>query len=204
MRIQLPNSQDRSLLEVEITLHPEALKHLLFDRHGGLWLILRVFLAALAVYTALGFQTALPQFFPELWLQPLVIILAYLACRSPLPVALTAALAAGIALDAELVMPLGAETTVLVITTAAAALLYERLGGMKQNGGATAIIIGGMTTALYTLAHILFLGGGAPFSPRAALLPAALGIGVLLNAFALAPLIFFCLDRLDGRGEPKL
>ncbi len=200
-RISDPNA--RALVEVDVTLHPEALKAALTDRHGCLGTLLRSAAVTAMTYLALGFQLAIHQFYPELWLQPLTVMLTYLACRAPTPCALAAAFVAGIMLDGYYALPLGANTTAMVVAIGAVTLVNTHPMWPKHNGGLTAILATTTSTLLFALANTLLIGGGLPWQNRFAILPQLLLTTAVLNAAALAPLLFFFLDKLDGNTRPN-
>ena len=117
---QAPSSKQQapSLVEFEVTVHPEAFRRLLSPR-GGLLGLFRYALLALMVYLSLGFQLTLPRFLPELQANPLVLMLAFIALRSEdalLPSA--CAFLMGLLLDIGLEMPLGGNAALLVASTA--------------------------------------------------------------------------------------
>ena len=197
MRLSLSDKQAHSLVEFEVTVHPEAFRRLFSPRSGGLLSLVRHLLLILMVYLALGFQLALPRFLPELQANPLALMLAFVALRSEgalLPAA--SALLLGLLLDIGLEMPLGGNAALLVAATALVHLCgHAGLRRLRQAWLAAAIS-GLLANGLYSLGTLLFLTGGLPAAARLALLPRWVLLGTLLAAVAYAPLLFATADWL--------
>ena len=192
------DKQARSLVEFEVTVHPEAFRRLFSLRSGGLLTLLRYALLALMVYLSLGFQLALPRFLPELQANPLVLTLAFIALRSEgalLPAA--AALLLGLLLDVGLEMPPGGNAALLVAATAVVHLCAHA-GGLRKLPQAwlAAAIAGLLSNGLYSLGAMIFLTGGLPAAARLALIPRCVLLGTLLAAVVYAPLLFATADWL--------
>ena len=198
MRLNLSDKNSHSLLEIEVTVHPEALRRLFSLRSGGIGPLVRHALLVLLAYLALGFQLALPRFLPELQANPLVLTVAFIALRSGgALLTASAALLAGLLLDVGLEMPLGGNAALLV-AVAAAVHLCTRDGGLwpLHHGWLSAALAGLLANALYTVGTLLFLTGGLPVGARLALLPDWVLLGTVLTAVAYAPLLFATLDWL--------
>ncbi len=196
MLFKLSDPHARSLVEVSITFHGQALSDALTSRSGCLWGLLRAagFLALL--YFALGWELTSPRYFPELAFHPAVLLLAYLALRGSLAVSLALAFLAGILLDAGGACHLGIHPLPMVLATGAVLLLRNAPHFPQDRSWYAAALAGAAAHFLYS-ATVLLVPWNT--SPRDVLYQ--LGIGTLLAAFAYTPALAFLLDLAGAGGK---
>ena len=203
MLVKISDPNARSLVEIDITFHPEAIRGALASGSGCLGFALRATGFLLLFYLCIGFQLTLPRYLPELWLHPLVILLAYAACRSSLATTLALATLGGICLDAGLARLPGPSALLLIAIAATLHGLAKTPSWPRAHGGLQAILAAAYANLLFVLGNLLFLAGHLPWRTRLALLPAAAGLGTITNALAFAPVLFFCLDAISSLGQPR-
>ena len=155
MQVTISDPNARSLVEIDITFHPEAIRGSLASRTGCLGCTLRAAGFMLLFYLAIGFQLTLPRLFPELWLHPLVILLAYTACRTSLATPLILATIGGICLDAGLAK-LPGPTSMLLIAIAGTLHGLARAPSWPQfHGGLQAILAAAFANLLFAIGNLL-------------------------------------------------
>jgi hypothetical protein len=186
-KVSDPNA--RSLVEISITFHGQALSDALTSRSGCLWGLLRAagFLALL--YFALGWELTSHRYFPELALHPAILLLAYLALRGSLGVSLTLALLTGFLLDAGAACHPGIHTLPVVLATAAVILLRNTPHFPKEHSWYAAALAGATAHFLYAAVVLLVTWNATPQE-----ILYQLAIGTLLAAFAYTPTLAFLLD----------
>lgn len=203
MRANITNREKRSLLEVEVTLHPEAIREACLGRDGCLLQTARLVLLALVFLLALGAELAMPRYFPEVPIRPLLMVVAYLSIHFSLGLALTMACCAGFLLDAGCGLLPGAHLPPFVLVVGVLQTLqnlpqWEDLGGWGR-----AAMSGALANCLLAIYEALFLSIGVPWEVwwqttlREGLL------GTFLSAVATAPVLFFCLDCLRTLGADE-
>lgn len=196
MLFKLSDPKARSLVEVSITFHGQALSDALTSRSGCLWGLLRTvgFLALL--YFALGWELTSQRYFPELAFHPAVLLLAYLALRGGLVLSMALALLTGILLDAGGACHLGIHPLPMVLAIGAVALLRNTPRFPQEHSWYAAALAGATAHFLYS-ATVLLVPWNA--TPRDILYQ--LGVGTLLAAFAYTPVLAFLLDLAGDGGK---
>ena len=200
MRHNFTNREKRSLVEVEITLHPEAIRKACLGRDGLLWQVVRMAFLVLVFQLALGAELAMPRYFPEVPIHPLLLVIAYLSIHVSFGVALTAAWCAGFLLDAGCGLFPGVHLIPFLLIVGLLQTLrslpqWEELGGWGR-----AAVTGASANFLLVVYEVLFLSIGVSWeiwwqtTLREGLL------GTFLAAVAAAPVFFFCLDCLRTLG----
>ena len=66
MKANISNREKCSLVEVEVTFHPEAIREAFVGREGCLWKMMRMGVLILLFLLMLGGELVMPRFFPEL------------------------------------------------------------------------------------------------------------------------------------------
>ncbi len=191
--MKLADSQNHALVEVSVTLHPDAIRESLLGRSGCLWGFLRMAGFLVLLYFSLGWELVAGRFFPELFFHPLVLLLAYLALRCPMGIPMVLALLAGILWDCGAAVPLGVHPLALILSTGGVALLA--CGAFFPNpprGWYAAALAGGTAHLLYALAELTLCGGWHQA-------PGILGMGTLLAAFGYLPALSWILDHCTAR-----
>ena len=203
MRTELTNRAKQSLIEVEVTLHPEALREAFLGRDGLLWRALRVAVLAVAFLLALGTELALPRFFPELPFRPLLLVVAYLSLHVSLGVSLAIACCAGLLLDVGCGMLPGAHLLPFVFIVGVLQTLRSLPMWDALDGWGRAVAAGALANFLMAIYEALFLSIGVPWETwwQTTLLEGLLG--TVLTALAAAPALFFCLDCLRTAGTDE-
>ena len=194
MICRISDSQKNALVELSLTIHPEAIREMLSSRNGW-WLgMLRLagFLALL--YCALGMELALPRLFPELGLHPVVLLLAYLVMRNALIWPLILALLCGILLDAGFTVPMGFHPLLLTGALTGLVLLAKPLCLTNTAPWREAALSGAVVTLIFSLGIWAFSG----FADRQSAL-ISMGIGTLLAGLAYMPVLVFLLDLAARR-----
>ncbi|MGN0866441.1 MAG: hypothetical protein ACI4SG_02025 [Oligosphaeraceae bacterium] len=193
--MKLADSQNHALLEVSVTLHPEAIRQSLTGRAGCLWGFLRMAGFLVLLYFFLGWELVAGRFFPELHLHPLPLLLAYLALRAPMGLPMILAWLAGVLLDCGMALPPGVHALALTLSTGGVAVLaISPLFPVNPRGWYAAALAGGAAHLLYALVEIALCGTWS----RA---PGALGMGTLLAAFGYSPTLSWILDRFSAEGQ---
>ena len=203
MLANFTNHEKRSLVEVEVTFHPEALREALLGRGGALWKLLRGMALALAFLLALGVELAMPRHFPEVPVRPLLLMVAYMALHASLGVALAVALVAGWLLDAGGGLLPGAHLLPMVLVAGLLQLLRNLPSWDELGGWVRAAVAGALATFLMTAYETLGMGVGTPWDVwwRTALREGLLGTA--LAGVAAAPALFFLLDWLRTLGTDE-
>lgn len=186
--MKIRDRKSRALLEVSVTVHPEAIREMLIGRDGFLWRFARFagFLALL--YFSLGFELTSGKYFAELGFHPTVLLLAYLASRSSLVRSLCAAIICGAILDAGSAAPLGFNALLLTASTGVASLFHN----VKREPGEgrfwiTDALSGGCANALYVII-LAAIRRSAMDEPRMML------VGISLAFLSYMPCLAFLLD----------
>ncbi len=195
--MKLTDSQNHALLEVSVTLHPQAIRQSLTGRSGCLWGGLRKVGFLLLLYFFLGWELVAGRFFPELHLHPLPLCLAYLALRAPMGLPMLLAWGAGILWDGSVALPLGVHSLTLCLSTGTVAVLASHpLFPQNPRGWHAAALAGGTAHLLFALAEIALCGTWKQA-------PGALGMGTLLAAFGYLPALSWILDRFSAHSPRK-
>ena len=196
MKANISNREKRSLVELEITFHPEAIREAFVGREGCLWKMLRLGLMAFFFWLALGGELAMPRFFPELPVHPLTILVAYVACHLPMGYSFLIALCGGFLLDAGNGLLPGWHSLGMVLMAASVHALshleeWKELTGWWQAAWAGG---GGMfVMAFYETIVINYAMGWNSLGWR--FLYEVL-LGTLLAVLAMGPILFFGMDCL--------
>ena len=200
MRTNITNREKQSLLEVEVTLHPEAIREAFLGRDGLLWRALRLASLAVVFLLALGTELALPRFFPEVPIHPLLLMVAYLAIHASFGVALAIACCAGFLLDVGCGMLPGAHLLPFVLVAGLLQTLRDLPIWDDLGGWGRAVAAGTVANFLMAIYEAIFQSVGVSWEVwwqttlREGLL------GTVLTALAAAPAFFFCLDCLRRLG----
>lgn len=190
-KISDPNA--RSLIEVEVTLHPGAIRDALTARTGCLWgmVWLAGYLALL--YLSLGYELASHRFFPELGFHPVPLMLAYLALRGGMAVPMALSLVCGLLLDSGWRMPLGVNALILVLSTSAVALVSHEIKGFPwRKGWLASALAGGLGNLIFTLCREFVIW------ENLSRILLTVGVSTLLAAVAYMPAISATFDFVKG------
>ncbi|MCQ2404257.1 MAG: hypothetical protein MJ202_11115 [Lentisphaeria bacterium] len=194
MICRISDSQKNALVEVSLTIHPEAIREMLSSRNGW-WLgVLRLAGFQALLYCALGMELALPRLFPELGLHPVVLLLAYLVMRKALIWPLLLSLFCGILLDAGFAVPLGFHPLLLSGALTGLVLLAKPLRLINASPWREAALSGAVVTLIFSLGNWAFCG----FADMQGALT-TMGIGTLLAGLAYMPALVFLLDLTARR-----
>lgn len=195
MNLQFRDRQQQALVEVEITLHPAALRAALFGRGGLPGRLLRLGAMLVLLFLALGWQLRLPQYFPELHFAPLPLAIAWVTCRCGILYGLAAALPSALAAAAWSAMP----AAPVILSAGLAALLTDWLRffcpPLRPAGWLPAALTGSAAVAAHNLA-LMPLAFSLPWRELAILFAGELLLAPLLNGIILAPLLFALMDAV--------
>lgn len=200
MRVKISDPDAHALLEVEVTLHPEAIRQALFSRHGLMDRLLRGGIAVIALYLAAVLEMSLPQYWLELRMRPLPMAVAYVAVRFGMIRGGIAAMAGGIALSAWCGGSLPLNCLAMVAGACTPPLLFPELPPLARKGWTGAAFCGGTATLAAALIQWL---AALPMPPgeAMALLASQAALAAALNAVVYAPVIFFSMDAMLHPGK---
>ncbi|MBO4619603.1 MAG: rod shape-determining protein MreD [Victivallales bacterium] len=203
MRTNITNREKQSLVEVEVTLHPEAIREAFLGRDGLLWRALRLAVLAVVFLLVLGTELAMPRFFPEVPVHPLLLMVAYLALHASFGVALAIACCAGFLLDVGCGMLPGAHLLPFVLVAGLLQTLREFPLWDDLGGWGRAVAAGTVANFLMAIYEALFLSIGVSWETWWQTILREGLLGTFLAAIAAAPVLFFCLDCLRTAGADE-
>jgi len=188
MKYKAIDRSGSSLLEMEFTFHPQAIREL-FIGHDGLLARCAEFLLLLAViWLVAGLQLSWPQFYLEIPFYPLVMMVAALSVFDCWKSAIAAAIIGGLMLDSGMMMPMGCNGIFLIIVALIADQLRELLPGERWPILQLASASGAGALA-YSCSLLIFYGGTIDYLTRIKLFMFRGSLGVLLAACVFGPVI---------------
>lgn len=203
LRTKITNREKHSLIEVEVTLHPEAIHEALVGRDGCLWKMMRLALLVVVSLLALGTELAMPRYYPEVPLRPLTLLIAYVACHSPMAGGLLVAWCGGFLLDAGNGMLPGCHVLQMVLMAVVANAMGRLPAWEKMGGWAKAALVGGCGYFLAVAYEALLMFFSPEWSILGRFLWRELLLGTALAAVSAGPALFFCMDCLAAWGTGK-
>ncbi|MBR6471200.1 MAG: rod shape-determining protein MreD [Victivallales bacterium] len=203
MKANLSNREKRSLVEVEVTLHPEVIREAFVGRDGCLWKMLRMAVMAFVFLLALGGELAMPRFFPEVPVRPLTVLVAYWACHLPLGFTLLVAWCSGFLLDAGSGLLPGWHVLGMGLTAGAVHALSHREEWRELGGWGQAALAGGLGTLVAACYDAVVMNYAIGWNAWGWFFLREVLLGGLLAALAAGPVLFFCVDCLTIWGTGK-
>ncbi len=195
MQFKITDPNAHALIEVEITLHPEALRQAITGRRGWIagWLHALIILSAL--YFAIAFEVTLPRCWLELRFHPLPLVAAYIAWRYGITRGCIAALSAALAYSAWLTLQLPQQCIITILAAALPAIVLPALPLLRKCGWRSAALIGAIASFVYCSGE-LFVNLPMPAALFFKLFANEVCFAALINAVIYAPLLFVLLDFL--------
>lgn len=193
MFFKVSDKKSRALIEVDVTIHPSAIREMLTARDGAFMRLMRMIGFVALAYLVIGFEVTSGKCFSEIGFHPAALILAYAAMGGSVGITMLMSILCGILLDAGFAAPLGMHALLLALSTGAVAALCGTDGEEQAARPWTAYALcGACANGIFTFGSMLFRGNFHEF-PEQVLLSTALA------AIAYMPVTAFLLDLFTRR-----
>ena len=195
MQFKITDPNAHSLIEVEITLHPEALRQALIGRRGWAAGWLHAIIIIVALYFAIAFEITLPRYWLALHLHPLPLVTAYIACRYGSTRGGLAAVFAAICYAGYQALALPHQCAIVILATLLPALLLGELPALRKCGWRSATFVGALASFIFCIGELCACLP-MPTALFFRLFAREVCLAALLNAIVYAPVFYLILDFL--------
>lgn len=193
MFFKVSDRNSHALIEVNVTVHPTAIREMLTARDGAFRGFLRLVVFLALLYLSIGYEVTCGKYFPELGLHPTVLLLTYMAMNCSIGWTMVLAIICGALLDAGFAAQLGMHALLLAVATGAVAVLFDDDGSERSSYSWKACALcGACANGIFTFGGMLFRGNFIEF-PEQVLLSTALA------ATAYMPVAAFLLNLFGRR-----
>lgn len=186
-----------ALFEITVTWHPHALLDYFYSPDGFWRQLLTLGMTTWWVVSCACLQMSLAEYFPELPLYPVPVMLAYLSAKRSPGLLVLAAFATGLVFDALAFKELGVTAVVSVLTVLAVEMFFAVNPRALRSFWQRSMLCSGLAAIVFTILKLLWSSFSSSHISMLSLFPKHCFGGMLIAALFLGPLMGTVMDSVE-------
>lgn len=186
-----------ALFEITVTWHPRALLDYFYSPDGFWRQLVTLAITAWWVVSCTCLQMSLAEYFAELPLYPVPVMLAYLTARRSPALLILSAFVTGIVFDALAFKELGVTAVVSVLAVTAVELFFALSPRSLRSFMQRSMVGSGIAAFVFTVLKLLWSSFSSGHVSMLSLFPKHCFGGTLIAALFLAPLMHTIMDFIE-------